>query len=46
MDFMRDHLTDGRTFRWFNGIDYFNRQAWGIEVDFSPPSERFIGSLA
>ena len=45
MDFMHDPLTDGRTFRLFNIIDDFNREALGIEVDFSLPSERVIRSL-
>ena len=45
MDFMHDQLADGRTFRLFNVIDDFNREALGIEVDFSLPSERVIRSL-
>ena len=45
MDFMHDQLEDGRTFRLFNVIDDFNRQALGIEVDFSLPAERVIRSL-
>jgi putative transposase len=28
MDFIHDQLTDGRTFRLFNVIDDFNREAW------------------
>ena len=39
MDFMHDQLEDGRTFRLFNVIDDFNREAIGMEVDFSLPSE-------
>ena len=42
MDFMQDQLEDGRTFKLFNVIDDFNREALGIEVDFSLPSERVI----
>ncbi len=42
---VHDQLTDGRTFRLFNVIDDFNREALGIEVDFSLPSERVIRSL-
>ena len=45
MDFMHDQLQDGRTFRLFNVIDDFNREALGIEADFSLPSERVIRSL-
>ena len=45
MDFMHDQLQDGRSFRLFNVIDYFNREALGIEVDFSLPSERVIRAL-
>ena len=42
MDFMHDQLEDGRTFRLFNVIDDCNREAIGMEVDFSLPSERVI----
>lgn len=42
MDFMHDQLEDGRSFRLFNVIDDFNREALGIEVDFSLPSDRLI----
>ena len=45
MDFMHDQLADGRTFRLFNVIDDFNREALGIEIDFSLPSERVIREL-
>jgi len=45
MDFMHDPLQDGRTFRLFNAIDDINREALGIEADFSLPSERVIRSL-
>ena len=45
MDFMHDQLQDGRTFRLFNVIDDFNREAIGMEVDFSLPSERVIREL-
>ena len=43
MDFMHDQLEDSRAFKLFNVIDDFNREALGIEVDFSLPSEREIG---
>jgi len=42
MDFMHDKLEDCRNLRLFNVIDDFNREALGIEVDFSLPSERVI----
>jgi len=45
MDFMHDQLADGRTFRLFNVIDDLNREAVGMEVDFSLPSERVILDL-
>ena len=45
MDFMSDRLTDGRAFRTFNVIDDYNREALGIEVDFSLPALRVISSL-
>lgn len=38
MDFMHDQLSDGRSVRWFNVIDDFNREALCIEVDFSLPA--------
>lgn len=40
MDFMQDQLIDGRSIRVLNVIDDFNREALGIEVDFSLPAER------
>jgi putative transposase len=45
MDFMHDQLSNGRCIRLFNVIDDFNREALGIDVDFSLPSERVIRSL-
>jgi len=45
MDFMHDQLQDGRGIRLLNVIDDFNREALGIEIDFSLPSERVIRSL-
>ena len=40
-----DQLQDGRRYRLFNVIDDFNREALGIEADFSLPSERVTRSL-
>lgn len=45
MDFMHDQLEDGRSFRLLNVIDDFNREALGIEVDFSLPTLRVIRTL-
>ncbi len=45
MDFLHDQLEDGRMFRLLNVIDDFNREAIGMEVDFSLPSERVIREL-
>jgi putative transposase len=45
MDFMHDQLSDGRSFRLFNVIDDYNREALGMEIDFSLPSERVIRAL-
>ncbi len=45
MDFMHDQLSDGRCFRLRNVIDDYNREALGIEVDFSLPSEWAIRAL-
>jgi putative transposase len=45
MDFMQDQLGDGRSIRVLNVIDDFNREALGIEVDFSLPSARVMRVL-
>lgn len=45
MDFMHDHLSDGRPYRLFNVLDDFNREGLGIEVDLSLPSARVIRAL-
>ena len=45
LDFMHDQLVDRRPFRLLNVIDDFNREAPGIEVDFSLPAERLIRTL-
>jgi putative transposase len=42
---MHDQLSDGRTFRVLNVIDDYNREALGMEIDFSLPSERVIRAL-
>lgn len=45
MDFMSDSLLDSRSFRTFNVIDDYNREALCIDVDLSLPSARVIRSL-
>jgi len=45
IDFMHDQQADGRSIRLFNVIDDFNREALGIEVGFSLPSEQVVRSL-
>jgi putative transposase len=53
MDFMRDTLSDGRSFRTLNvnllrvciGSEDYNRKVLGIEVDFSLPTRRVIRCL-
>ena len=45
MDFMHDQLGDRLNFRLFNAIDDFNREALGMEIDFSLPSARIIRAL-
>ena len=45
MDFMHDQLEKGRSFRLLNVIDDFNREALGIEIDFSLSSLRVIRAL-
>ena len=45
MDFMHDQLSDSRCFRLLNVIDDYNREALGIEIDFSLPFERVIRAL-
>lgn len=45
MDFMHDNLSDGRSFRTFNVIDDFNREALAIEADISLPSARVVRAL-
>jgi hypothetical protein len=43
---MHHQLQDGGSKRFFNVIDDFNPEAFGIEVDCSLPSECVIRSLA
>ena len=45
MDFMHDQLSDGRSFRLFNVIDDFNREALAIDIDLSLPGERVVRAL-
>ena len=45
VDFMSDALDSGRSFRTFNVIDDFNREALWIEVDTSLPAARVVRVL-
>lgn len=45
MDFMSDSLLGGRTFRTFNIIDDYNREALNITLDTSITSQRVIRQL-
>lgn len=45
VDFMHDSLASGRTFRTFNVIDDFNREALAIEIDTSLPALRVVRVL-
>lgn len=45
MEIISDGLSDGRNIRRFNVIHDYNREALGIEVDFSLPATRVIRSL-
>lgn len=45
MDFMRDSLFQGKSFRAFNVIDDFNREALNITIAKSITSERVIAAL-
>ena len=42
---MSDALSDGRRFRTFNVVDDYNREALGIEIDLSLPSQRVVRVL-
>ena len=45
MDFMHDQLGDQRSYRLFNVIDDFNREALCVEPSFSYPAEHVIRIL-
>lgn len=45
MDFMHDGLLNGKSFRCFNVIDDFNREALNITIDTSITSKRVIKEL-
>jgi putative transposase len=40
LDFTSDNLTGGRKFRTLNVVDDYNREALGVEVDYSLPAQR------
>jgi putative transposase len=42
MDFMRDTLASGRSFRTLNIVDNFTRECVAIEVDTSLPGMRVV----
>ncbi len=45
LDFISDALRDGRRFRTLNVLDDYNREALGVEVDYSLPAKRVIRFL-
>ena len=45
MDFMANQLADGGSIRTLKVLDNFNREALGIQVDFSLPAVRVARSL-
>lgn len=45
MDFMRDTLANGRSFRTLNVVDLFTRECLAIDVDTSLPSARVVRVL-
>jgi len=45
IDFMRDTLYSGRTFRTFNAVDDYNREVLAVEVDTSLPAGRVVRVL-
>ncbi len=45
MDFMTDHLSNGRAFRVLTLVDNFSRESSAIEVDFSLTGQRVVATL-
>jgi len=45
MEFMHDQLADGRSYRLFNLIDDFSREALAMDIDFSLLAERVVRAL-
>lgn len=45
MDFTYDQLSGSQSYRLFNVIDDFDREALAIDMDISLPSERVVRSL-
>ena len=45
MDFMHDQLSDGRSYRFHNVIDDYNRESLDMLIDLSLPAERVLRGL-
>lgn len=40
LDFTSDNLTGGQKFRTLNVVDDYNREALGVDIDYSLPAQR------
>jgi putative transposase len=45
LDFMSNALIDGRRFRTFNAVDYYNREAFAIEINLNLRAKRVLRIL-